>query len=190
MIRPAGFFLALALGQAAGEPVQVVVMDPLALPLSCSCVEGVGQRRYDQLAAHLEQATGRRFKLTFEESLDLALRRIRSKPDFIIGKDAMVRFDAKRLELPVTPLADLTDRAGRTTQRGVFLVRTGDPAKRLADLSGRAVMLGPAEEAETHQAAKAMLQKARLAKPPRLDSAGAIDSGVLALSDGEVDAAV
>ena len=190
MIRHAGFFLALALGQAAGEPVQVVVMDPLALPLSCSCVEGVGQRRYDQLAAHLEQATGRRFKLTFEESLDLALRRIRSKPDFIIGKDAMVRFDAKRLELPVTPLADLTDRAGRTTQRGVFLVRTGDPAKRLADLSGRAVMLGPAEEAETHQAAKAALQQARLAKPAKLDSAGAIDSGVLALGDGEVAAAV
>ncbi|MDP6082967.1 MAG: hypothetical protein QF663_05880, partial [Verrucomicrobiota bacterium] len=94
MIRHAGFFLALALGQATETPVQVVVMDPLALPLSCSCVESVGQRRYDQLAAHLEQTTGRRFKLTFEESLDLALRRIRSKPDFIIGKNAMVRFDA------------------------------------------------------------------------------------------------
>ncbi len=190
MIRYAGFFLVLALGQAAEPPVQVVVMDPLALPLSCSCVESVGQRRYDQLAAHLEQTTGRRFKLTFEESLDLALRRIRSKPDFIIGKDAMVRFDAGRLRLTVTPLADLTDRDGRTTQSGVFLVRTGDPARRLADLSGRAVMLGPEEEAETHQAAKAALQQARLAKPAKLDSAGAIDSGVLALGDGEVAAAV
>ena len=183
MIRLAGFFVALALGQAA-EPtvqmVQMVVMDPLALPLSCSCVDGVGQRRYDQLAAYLEQTTGRRFRFIYEESLDLALRRIRSKPDFIIGKDAMVRFDAKRLKLTVTPLADLTDRAGRTTQRGVFLVRTGDPAKRLDDLSGRAVMLGPVEEAETHQAAKAALQQARLAKPPTLDSAGAVASGVQA----------
>ena len=192
MIRLTGllFALALPLGQAEEPPVRVVVMDPLAVPLSCSCVDGVGQRRYDQLAAHLEQTTGRSFKLTFEESLDLALRRIRSEPDFIIGKDAMVRFDAHRLKLSVSPLADLTDREGRTTQRGVFLVRTDDPARRLGDLSGRAVMLGPAEEAETHQAAKAMLQKARLAKPPRLDSAGAIDSGALALSDGEVDAAV
>ena len=158
MIRLAGCFFAFALGQAAEPPVRVVVMDPLALALSCSCVDGVGQRRYDQLAAHLEQATGRRFRFIYEESLDLALRRIRSKPDFIIGKDAMVRFDAKRLKLTVTPLADLTDRDGRTTQRGVFLVRTGDPAKRLADLSGRDVMLGPEEEAETHQAAKAALQ--------------------------------
>ena len=190
MIRLAGCFFAFALGQAAEPSVRVVVMDPLALALSCSCVDGVGQRRYDQLAAHLEQATGRRFRFIYEESLDLALRRIRSKPDFIIGKDAMVRFDAKRLKLTVTPLADLTDRDGRTTQRGVFLVRTGDPAKRLADLSGRDVMLGPEEEAETHQAAKAALQQARLAKPAKLDSAGAIDSGVLALSDGEVAAAV
>ena len=190
MTRYAGLFLALALGQAAEKPVQVVVMDPLALPLSCSCVEGVGQRRYDQLADHLTKVLGRPFKLTFEESLDLALRRTKAKPDFIIGKDAMVRFDARRLKLPVTPLADLTDRSGGTTQLGVFLVRTDDPAKRLADLAGRAVMLGPEEEAETHQAAKAALQLARLAKPARLDAAGAVDSGVLALTDGEVAAAV
>ena len=110
MTRYAGLFLALTIGQAAEKPVQVVVMDPLALPLSCSCLEGVGQRRYDQLADHLGQALGRPFKLTFEESLDLALRRMKAKPDFIIGKDAMVRFDAGRLKLQVSPLADLTDR--------------------------------------------------------------------------------
>ena len=126
MIRLTGllFALALPLSQAEDPPVQVVVMDPLALPLSCSCVDDVGQRRYDQLAAYLERMTGRSFKLTFEESLDLALRRIRSEPDFIIGKDAMVRFDANRLKLSVSPLAYLTDRDGRTTQQGVFLVRT------------------------------------------------------------------
>ena len=190
MTRYAGFFLALALGQAAEKSVQVVVMDPLALPLSCSCVEGIGQRRYDQLANHLGKVLGRPFKLTFEESLDLAMRRMRIKPDFIIGKDAMVRFDAGRLNLPVTPLADLTDRAGATTQCGVFIVRMNDPAKRLADLAGREVMLGPEEEAETNQAARATLQKARFANPAKLDVAGAVDSGALALTDGEVAAAV
>ena len=190
MTRYAGLFLALTIGQAVEKPVQVVVMDPLALPLSCSCVEGVGQRRYDQLADHLGQALGRPFKLIFEESLDLALRRMKAKPDFIIGKDAMVRFDAGRLKLQVSPLADLTDRTKFTTQRGAFIVRTNDSAKRLADLSGRAVMLGPVEEAETNQAARAALQQARLAKPAKLDVAGAVDSGALALTDGEVAAAV
>ena len=190
MTRLAGFFLVLALGQAAAKPVHVVVMDPLALPLSCSCVDGVGQRRYDRLTDYLGKVLGQPFKLTFEESLDLALRRMKSSPDFIIGKDAMVRFDAGRLKLPITPLADLTDRAGAVTQSGVFMVRTNDPAKRVADLSGRVVMLGPEEEAETHQAARAALHQAHLAKPAKLEVAGAVDSGVLALTDGEVAAAV
>ena len=48
----------------------------------------------------------------------------------------MVRFDAGRLKLQVSPLADLTDRTRGTTQRGAFIVRTNDPAKRLADLIG------------------------------------------------------
>ena len=46
------------------------------------------------------------------------------------------------------------------------------------------------EEAETNQAARAALQQARLAKPAKLDKAGAVDSGALALTDGEVAAAV
>ena len=127
MTRYAGLFLALALGQAAEKPVQVVVMDPLALPLSCSCVEGVGQRRYDQLADQLSKALGRPFKLTFEESLDLALRRTKAKPDFIVGKDAMVRFDARRLKLPVTPLADLTDRSATWTQQSLIAAANSPP---------------------------------------------------------------
>ena len=115
---------------------------------------------------------------------------MKAKPDFIIGKDAMVRFDAGRL-LQVSPLADLTDRTRGTTHSWrAFIVRTNDPAKRLADLSGRAVMLGPEEEAETNQAAQAALQQARLAKPAKLDVAGAVDSSALALTDGEVAAAV
>ncbi len=190
MIRYIGFFLVLALSQAAEKPVQVLIMDPLALPLSCSCVDGVGQRRYDKLGDHLGKVLGRSFKLTFEESLDLGLRRMRVRPDFIIGKDSMVRFDAGRLKMSVIPIADLTDRTGAVTQRGVFIVRTKDPARRLADLSGRVVMLGPKEEAETHQAAKLALQKAHLAKPPEFEVAGAIDSGALALTDGEVASAL
>ena len=190
MIRYAGIFLAFAFSHAAEKPVQVVVMDPLSLPLSCSCVDGVGQRRYDKLGDHLSKVLGRSINLTFEESLDLALRRIRATPDFIIGKDAMVSFDSKRLKLKVKPIAALTDRTGAVTHRGVFIVRTKDPARRLSDLSGRKVMLGPVEEAETHQAAKTALRKAQLAKSASLEVGGAIDSGALALTDGEVASAV
>jgi len=52
----AGF---LAYGAAApvaaqkSEVLHVIVMDPLALPLSCTCVEGTGQRRYELLGEYL-----------------------------------------------------------------------------------------------------------------------------------------
>ena len=32
----------------------MVVMDPLALPLSCPCVKGYAQRNYDKLGEKLE----------------------------------------------------------------------------------------------------------------------------------------
>ena len=31
----------------SNAPVCILVMDPLAMPLSCQCVKGLGQRRYD-----------------------------------------------------------------------------------------------------------------------------------------------
>ncbi len=36
----------------------MVVMDPLALPLSCPCVQGYAQRNYDKLAEALEKDLG------------------------------------------------------------------------------------------------------------------------------------
>ena len=37
----------------------VVVMDPLAAPLSCPCVKGYAQRDYKKLAAHFERELDR-----------------------------------------------------------------------------------------------------------------------------------
>ena len=82
MIRYAGIFLAFAFSHAAEKPVQVVVMDPLSLPLSCSCVDGVGQRRYDKLGDHLSKVLGRSLNLTFEESLDLGSKAYKSYARF------------------------------------------------------------------------------------------------------------
>src|SRR5262245_46785642 len=60
--------LALAVGPAAAADKKtddvittpppgsfvLVVMDPLALPLSCPCVKGYAQRDYDKLGKHIE----------------------------------------------------------------------------------------------------------------------------------------
>ena len=79
-----GFCLAFAIaailtvGSAAAKeakPLSLVVMDPLAAPLSCPCVEGYAQRKYEVLRDHLQSAIGRTVKLTFAESLGAALKK-------------------------------------------------------------------------------------------------------------------
>ena len=171
---------------AAPEPLHLIVMDPLALPLSCACVPGTGQRRYDQLAEHLASAIGRPVKVTFDEGLALAMERTGGSADLIIGKDSVIRADAAKMKFAVRPLAGLTDNRGGTTLRGVFLVRKNDPAKVLADLAGKTISLGPPEDDETHSAATRALKSIGA----KLKTAGSIDAGALALHDGETDAAV
>lgn len=48
-------------------PLTLIVMDPLAAPLSCPCVKGYAQRDYEKLANHLEKQLGREVKLHFNE---------------------------------------------------------------------------------------------------------------------------
>lgn len=164
----------------------MIVMDPLALPLSCTCVQGTGQRRYDVLAVHLEKALGQRVIVTFDESLALALGRTGGRADLIIGKDAMVRSDAAKAGAAIREIAALSDVRGTTELRGVFIVRKDSPVKSLADLAGKSVRLGPVEDEETHGAARAALRGI----DAKIDVAGSIDSAALAVGDGEADAAV
>ncbi len=164
-------------------------MDPLAAPLACACVAGVGQRDYPALAAYLEQRLNRKVKLTFDESLDLALPRAGKNVDLVIGKRSIVLFDAKRKGLQVRAIAALTDRAGRTGVRGAVMVRNSDPAQSLRDLAGRTLVLAPGEDDESHAAVKALLARFDLTDKVKLRTGGAIDSGPVAVFDDEADAA-
>lgn len=183
--------LALPGESRAQEPaLEMVVMDPLALQLSCTCVEGTGQRRYDLLARHLESMLGRAVRVTFDESLALARQRTGGRADIIVGKDAMVRHDAAGGSLPIRSIAALSDVAGSATLRGVFVVRSDSRVRALTDLAGKTISLGPSEDEETHAAARTALQAAGLADRVTLRVAGSIDAAALAMSDGESDAAV
>src|SRR5688500_14595870 len=108
----------------------IVVMDPLAAPLSCPCVKGYAQRDYDKLAEHLEQKLGRGVKIVYSESLVSALKsKTDGKADLIIGKHSVVLFDAAKAGLKVKQVARLTGKDGATTQTGLIVVPTGDKAK-------------------------------------------------------------
>src|SRR5207248_10322855 len=86
-----------ATAPAADKPaLTLVVMDPLAAPLSCPCVAGYAQRDYEKLAKYLEGQLGRPVKVAFDESLTTALKKkTDGKADLVIGKCSVVLADAK-----------------------------------------------------------------------------------------------
>ena len=185
-LHVAVLMLGVASASAATEPLHMIVMDPLSAPLACACVPGTGQRDYKLLATRLETELKRPIQVTFDESLKLAMERTGGKADIIIGKDSMVRFDATKAGVQIRELAALSDKQGRTTLHGAFLVKTSSPIQSLSQLAGKTVALGPVEDVETHEAAKLALANARV----NFRISGSIDSAALAMSDGEVDAAV
>lgn len=144
----------------------LVVMDPLAAPLSCPCVEGYAQRDYQQLADHLAAELGRPVNVTFAPSLKAALEKEScDHADLIIGKDSVVRADAVAARYTVTAVGRLTDKQGHTHQTGLVVVPSGDEAQTVADLKGYRILFGPAECEEKFAAPRALLSKAGVELP-------------------------
>ncbi len=156
---------------AADRPeLTLVVMDPLAAPLACDCVQGYAQRRYERLAEYLERELDCEMRIAFSESLQTAVQqKTGGKADLVIGKDSMVRFDARQLNRTLRPVAALTGKDGSTTQHGLFVVPADDPATTLADLKDHTILFGPVEADEKHKAALTALAKAGLKLPAAAD---------------------
>jgi ABC-type phosphate/phosphonate transport system substrate-binding protein len=161
----------------------LIIMDPLAAPLSCPCVEGYAQRRYEALAEHLKGSLGCEVQLVFASALGTALKETGSKADLIIGKDSTVRADAEAAKLKVNAIAQLTDKAGSTMQRGLIVVNKADPAQAAKDLDGYTIIFGPLEAAEKHGAALELLKKANVSIPNTLHIDEACSDGACKVID-------
>lgn len=156
----------------------IVVMDPLAAPLSCPCVEGYAQRDYTKLAAFLESRLDRPVKVVFSESLTTALKnKTDGKADLVIGKASVVKFDAVANKRSLKPIAQLSGKDGVTTQTGLIVVPSADPAKAVADLKSYRVIFGPVESDEKHAAALALLKKHDVEAPKKIETCGGCDEG-------------
>jgi len=148
---------------AASEALSVVVMDPLARPLSCDCVKGFAQRDYEKLARWLQQRLDCQVRVSFSEDLGRALRGpAGGKAHVVIGKRSVVEFDAAAERLKLRPLAVLTGKDGTTTLTGLFVVPSNAPAKAMKELKGYRIIFGPPEVEERHGAAIAALKAAGL----------------------------
>lgn len=142
-------------------PFYVVVMDPLAAPLACDCVQGYAQRKYERLGEYLQRELRRPVKVVWSESLKKALEdQTAGQAHLIIGKHSVVRHDAGQAKLAVTPLMSLTDQEGHTTQHGLIVVRKDDPAKSTTDLQGYRIIFGPEDCDEKWAAPRAALKAA------------------------------
>ncbi len=169
--------------QAEERPFSLVVMDPLAAPLSCPCVEGYAQRKYEKLAEHLEAVLKRDVQLVFAQALSVGLKETDSHADLIIGKDSVVRADSKAATIPVLPVAQLTDKTGSVMQRGLIVVNKDDPAKETKDLDGYTIIFGPSEANEKHSAALDLLKAANVSVPKSLHIDEACSDGACKVID-------
>jgi ABC-type phosphate/phosphonate transport system substrate-binding protein len=169
--------------QADDSSLVLIVMDPLAAPLSCPCVEGYAQRKYEVLAEQLESELGQKVQLEYAPVLSEALKKTNSKADIIIGKDSVVRHDAKAANVKVTPIAQLTDKTGSTKQQGLIVVNKDDPAKTVSDLNNYTIIFGPSEADEKHSAALHLLTSANITIPKTLEIDDACSDGACKVID-------
>ncbi|MHC4517519.1 MAG: PhnD/SsuA/transferrin family substrate-binding protein, partial [Planctomycetota bacterium] len=165
-------------------------MDPLCAALACDCVEGYAQRNYGLLGSFLGRQTGRPVEVLYGENLRDVLRLHPGDVDLIIGKSSVVMSDAARAKERIRPIARLTDEGGSTDQFGLFVVRSGDAAKAIADLGTHRILLGPASDDEKHKAALEALADHGVTWVDASKTAASCSTGALAVVEGDADATV
>ena len=174
----------LPVAHAADEPLTVVVMDPLAAPLSCPCVKGYAQRDYEKLGRHIAARVGRPVKVYFAETLTAALeKKTGGKVDLVIGKDSVVRAEAAKNKVQITCVAALTGKDGLTTQTGLVVVAGADPAVTVESLKGYHVVFGPADAQEKHGAAVELFKDRGVPVPTKLDTCVSCTEGATQVID-------
>lgn len=174
----------LTTARPADEPLTVVVMDPLAAPLSCPCVKGYAQRDYEKLAAFMAARLGRPVKVHFAETLTAALeKKTGGKVDLVIGKDSVVRAEAAKNKVAITQVAALTGKDGLTTQTGLVVVAGADPALTVESLKGYQLVFGPADAEEKHGAALALFKDLGVSVPAKLETCVSCTDGATQVID-------
>jgi len=147
-------------------PLALVVMDPLAKELACTCLRGYAQRDYHQLASYLSKELKQRVVVSFSEDLADSIGKLDPGQEaLVIAKHSVVEHDAAAVHWKQVPLASLTGLDGATTAQGLFVVKTADSANKLEDLRDRRFLFGSPNAAECHAAALAAVKSAGLAPP-------------------------
>ena len=166
----------------------LVVMDPLAGPLACDCVQGYAQRKYEKLGFFLSKKLGRKVSVVWGESLKAALEESKGRVDMIVGKHSVVLSDAMANQVDIRPLAQLTDQSESVHQTGMFVVRSDDPAQSVNDLKGYRILFGPADCEEKSSAMLALLKEHSIPAPDPVETAPSCSTEAVMLMEMPADA--
>ncbi|HYW78098.1 MAG TPA: PhnD/SsuA/transferrin family substrate-binding protein, partial [Thermoguttaceae bacterium] len=172
------------------SPLRVVVMDPLCKYLACDCAGDYAQREYDALEKYLQSQLRRPVDFVYSEALAAPHVGPSKEVDLIIGKYSVVAFDAAGANVKIRTLAMLTGDDGKVTQTGLFVVRTADPARSIADLADDQIIFGPKESSEKRAAAFAAVEAFELKIPDDVPTSSSCSTAALAVFENEADAAV
>lgn len=174
--------------KSGGQPVLLVIMDPLAKELACACVKGYGQRDYRKLAARLEKELNQRISIEFSDDLVDTLELVRTSPAqevMVIGDRSLVAHGASKAGLKSHPICELTDPEGNTAITASFVIRSDDPAKELKEIKGRKLLVGLAEADEKYAASLAALRSAGVEPPAKAEKHMLYSDAALDLLDSE-----
>ncbi|MBY0228241.1 MAG: phosphate/phosphite/phosphonate ABC transporter substrate-binding protein [Gemmataceae bacterium] len=151
---------------SADPAYTVVILDPMAAELSCPCVKGYAQRDYKRLGEFLAKQTGRAVNIHYAETLAAALsKKTEGKADLVIGKDSVVRVAAKEAKLGLDHVLALTDKEGKTTMTGLFVVAAKDPALTAGDLKDYRIIFGLADADEKYATPLKLLEELGVKAP-------------------------
>ncbi|MBI3921094.1 MAG: PQQ-binding-like beta-propeller repeat protein [Armatimonadetes bacterium] len=170
-----------------GDAFYLAILDPLARENACPCMKNYAQRDYGALATHLGARLRRRVKLAFGENPKEAEEQLGHEPDLLIGPKSLLASAGQPLGRLI---ALLTDREGVTTVRGLFVVRADAPARRLADLRGRSLLMGPKNAEERHEIAFAAMRASGVEVPGDPQTRETSAEAAAEVAEREADAAV
>jgi outer membrane protein assembly factor BamB len=172
--------------KSSGEPVLLVVMDPLAKELACACVKGYGQRDYRKLAARLEAALHQRVSIVFSDDLADSLTGVRpGREVIVVGDQSLVAHGANKAGLKCHAICELTDPEGSTTLNALFVARGGDPVTELKDIGSRKVLFGMTEADGRYAAGMAALRAAGLEAPAMIQKRSPYTDAALDVLDSK-----
>lgn len=170
--------------------IRLVVMDPLCDKLACDCVEGYAQRNYERLGEFLSEKLNAKVVVDYGEDLARVIKLDGAAIDLIAGKSSLVLYDAKRVNLAIRPIGELTGMDGSVSLHGMIVVRSDDQAENLADLKGRTILFGPDSETEKSDAAIDAFKAAGITPEQPLQRRLSCNAAAIDVVESTADAAV